>query len=152
MGLRKAAHAKTLVIMKISACVCCFYLFAFLMLCGFFSPFIGVKVSYLGSVQPWLVIPLITRWPFTDSGACLFASDWSLRWLALVTSRARSALWFRACVQKYSTSLAFTITTTPLERDATRTFHWREFWRRHVSDLTRRGKTSIICSCKQNCD
>jgi len=72
-------------------CCCCFYLFIILM---FVRPFIGIKVSYLGSVQPWLVILIITRWQFTDSGACLLASDWSLRWLAQLTSRAWPALWF----------------------------------------------------------
>ncbi|KAK2873135.1 hypothetical protein Q8A67_023032 [Cirrhinus molitorella] len=53
-----------------------------------FSPFIGIKLSYLGSVQPWLVIPLITQL--------------GLRYDS------------EHVVQKHSTALAFTIITTPI--------------------------------------
>lgn len=105
----------------------------------FFSSFIGIKVSYLGSVQPWLVIPLITRWQFTDSGACLLASNWSLRWLARLTSRARSALWFRACATEIQHSPCFhnhNNTHLHRERDATKT--------ERVHCLRRRGENSDI--------
>lgn len=103
------------------------------------------SVCYLGSAQPRLVI-LIRSVGSSQTSACLFASDWSLRWLALLTSMACGT-------ETQQNRRFFLIHNTHLhcERDATRR-NARALPLSRLRAIHRVGREFILkCSPKLQC-